>query len=42
MLVVLAVYTTKPVVAHCDSYDGPVITDARQALETNNVELVLK
>jgi len=28
--------------AHCDSYDGPVIKDALKALETNNVQLVLK
>lgn len=28
--------------AHCDSYDGPVITDAEKALETNNVNSVLK
>lgn len=28
--------------AHCDSYDGPVIKDAVKALETNNVNLVLK
>ena len=28
--------------AHCDSYDGPVIKDAERALETNNVNLVLK
>lgn len=28
--------------AHCDSYDGPVIKDALKALETNNVNLVLK
>ncbi len=28
--------------AHCDSYDGPVIKDAVNALETNNVNLVLK
>jgi len=28
--------------AHCDSYDGPVIKDAIKALETNNVNLVLK
>lgn len=28
--------------AHCDSYDGPVIKDAYKALETNNVNLVLK
>mgnify|MGYP001501990421 CR=1 FL=1 len=24
--------------AHCDSYDGPVITDARKALGTKNVK----
>ncbi|MBW6498255.1 MAG: hypothetical protein K0B09_07710 [Bacteroidales bacterium] len=28
--------------AHCDSYDGPVIKDAYKALESNNVNLVLK
>ncbi len=28
--------------AHCDSYDGPVIKDAKTALETNNVNIVLK
>ena len=28
--------------AHCDSYDGPVIKDAYKALETNNVNLVMK
>lgn len=28
--------------AHCDSYDGPVIKDAYKALETNNVSLVMK
>lgn len=31
-----------PASAHCDSYDGPVIKDATLALETNNVNLVLK
>lgn len=28
--------------AHCDSYDGPVIKDAVEALKNNNVDLVLK
>ncbi|MFA5647778.1 MAG: DUF6448 family protein [Bacteroidales bacterium] len=28
--------------AHCDSYDGPTIKDAMKALETNNVNLILK
>lgn len=27
--------------AHCDGLDGPVVTAARKALETNNVNLVL-
>ena len=31
-----------PASAHCDSYDGPVIKDATKAIETNNVNLVLK
>ncbi len=31
-----------PASAHCDSYDGPTIKDALTALETNNVNLVLK
>ncbi len=30
------------VFAHCDTLDGPVIRDARKALETNNVDPVLK
>lgn len=33
---------TNTTFAHCDSYDGPVIKDAEKALETNNVNLVLK
>ena len=33
---------TNTATAHCDSYDGPVIKDAEMALETNNVNLVLK
>ena len=28
--------------AHCDSYDGPTIKDALKALETNNVNMVMK
>ena len=28
--------------AHCDSYDGPVIQEAKEALASNNVSLVLK
>lgn len=32
----------KNAMAHCDSYDGPVIRDAREALKSNQVNLVLK
>jgi hypothetical protein len=42
LLAVLTVIVSKPASAHCDSYDGPVITDAQKALETNNPEPVLK
>jgi hypothetical protein len=42
LFAVLAVIVSNPASAHCDSYDGPVITDARKALETNNPEPVLK
>jgi len=35
-------FASLPASAHCDSYDGPVIKDATRALETNNVNLVLK
>lgn len=42
LLAVLTVIVSKPASAHCDSYDGPVIIDARKALETNNPESVLK
>lgn len=35
-------FAALPASAHCDSYDGPVIKDATSALETNNVNLVLK
>jgi hypothetical protein len=38
----LILFAALPASAHCDSYDGPVIKDATKALETNNVNLVLK
>ena len=38
----LMLFAALPASAHCDSYDGPVIKDATHALETNNVNLVLK
>jgi hypothetical protein len=35
-------FSSQAVLAHCDSYDGPVIKDAYKALEKNNVNFVLK
>ncbi|MDP2089444.1 MAG: DUF6448 family protein [Flavobacteriaceae bacterium] len=35
-------FSSQVTFAHCDSYDGPVIKDAIKALETNNVNIVLK
>lgn len=32
----------QPASAHCDSFDGPALKDAARALETNNVNLILK
>lgn len=42
LVVSMLLLSTNPVSAHCDSYDGPVITDANKALENNNVNLILK
>lgn len=38
----LMLFNATPASAHCDSYDGPVILDAIKALNTNNVNIVLK
>ncbi len=42
LLLMFTIVTATSAYAHCDSYDGPVIKDAEIALETNNVNLVLK
>jgi hypothetical protein len=39
-LIAAALWTT-PALAHCDTLDGPVVTAARKALDTGNVDLVL-
>jgi hypothetical protein len=41
MLFVLTSLWSAESFAHCDTVDGPVVSDARQALETGNVNLVL-
>lgn len=38
----ILMFSPLTVSAHCDSYDGPVILDAQKALETENVDWVLK
>ena len=41
ILFILALLGPNNLFAHCDGMDGPVITAAKQALETGNVNLVL-
>ncbi|HEU4591546.1 MAG TPA: DUF6448 family protein [Steroidobacteraceae bacterium] len=36
-----AMLVARPVLAHCDGLDGPVVTLAKKALETGSVDLVL-
>ena len=38
----LAVALSRPVMAHCDSMDGPVVRDAQRALASKKVDPVLK
>ncbi len=38
----LLLLVTNTSMAHCDGLDGPVVKDARKALETGNINLVLK
>lgn len=42
LILMLTLLIGSPAFAHCDSFDGPVVKDAKKALETNNVSLVLK
>jgi hypothetical protein len=42
LLMVLTVFVGIPAMAHCDSFDGPVIKDAQKAFKTNDVNMVLK
>jgi hypothetical protein len=38
----LMFFSSNVVLAHCDTMDGPLIADARKAIEQNNVNYVLK
>lgn len=41
VLVLMLSLTTIQINAHCDGIDGPVVIDAKKAIETENVDLVL-
>lgn len=41
LAVIIMLLIPCPAKAHCDTMDGPVVRDARKALETGNVNLVL-
>ena len=41
LVAVLTLIWNKPLAAHCDTLDGPVVGAARKALENGNVNLVL-
>ena len=40
-LIFILIFSSQQVSAHCDGLDGPVVTAAKEALETENVNLVL-
>ncbi|MCE5179587.1 MAG: DUF6448 family protein [Porphyromonadaceae bacterium] len=42
LIAVFSFVNTQSASAHCDSFDGPALQDAAKALETNNVDLILK
>ncbi len=43
VLIIMIIYlSTDNLFAHCDTMDGPVVSDANKALEQNNVNYVLK
>ncbi len=42
LLLLILFFTSNVTFAHCDTMDGPVVADAKKALEHNNVNYVLK
>ncbi|HLN21709.1 MAG TPA: DUF6448 family protein [Bacteroidales bacterium] len=42
MMILFISHTSGNLYAHCDTMDGPVVADARKALDQNNVNYVLK
>lgn len=41
LMLLIVILSSKPASAHCDGLDGPVVSAAKKALETNNVNLIL-
>lgn len=42
LIAFFSILSMQPASAHCYSFDGPALKDAEKALETNNVDLILK
>lgn len=42
MILSLLILSTNVIFAHCDTMDGPVIKDAKTAIEKNNINYILK
>lgn len=42
MIIILFLAAASPALAHCDTMNGPVVLDARTALETRDIQPVLK
>jgi len=42
VLFLVLLFSSQATFAHCDSYDGPVLKEAIEALKKNNVNLILK
>lgn len=40
-LIIVLMMLPRPAMAHCDGMDGPVVTLARKALDTGNINLIL-
>jgi hypothetical protein len=42
LFVLISIFSTNLLFAHCDTMDGPVVADAKKAFDQNNINYVLK
>ena len=42
VIVLISIFSSRLLLAHCDTMDGPVVADAKKAIDQNNVNYVLK